>query len=113
MATKTVKGRTVDEAVQKALDELHVKKDQLMYNVIEEPQKGFLGLFGGKPAVIEVRVKPKTEDVAESFLLKTAELMGLNVTVDHQRDGKYVALDLVTSESDDQGKLIGKKRTNT
>ncbi|KQL57279.1 MULTISPECIES: RNA-binding cell elongation regulator Jag/EloR [Bacillaceae] len=109
MATKTVKGRTVDEAVQKALDELNVKKDQLMYNVIEEPQKGFLGLFGGKPAVIEVRVKPKTEDVAGSFLLKTAELMGLSVTIEQQRDGKYVALNLVTSENADQGKLIGKK----
>lgn len=109
MATKTVKGRTVDEAVQKALVELNAEKDQLIYDVIEEPQKGFLGLFGGKPAVIEVRLKPKTVDVAESFLLKTTELMGINVKVTHQKDGKHLSVDLEAIETEGQGKLIGKK----
>ncbi len=46
-------GRSVDEAVEKALEELGVEKTDVEIEVIEEPQKGFLGL-GGKEAKIRV-----------------------------------------------------------
>lgn len=48
-------GRTVDEATLIALEELGLERDDIYVEVIEEPQKGFLGL-GGKEARIKVEM---------------------------------------------------------
>lgn len=54
-----VRGKTVDVAVEAALQELGIdNRDQAEVEVLQEPEKGFLGL-GGKDAI--VRVKPKAE----------------------------------------------------
>lgn len=47
-------GKTIEIAVQLALEELGVERDQVEINVIEQPVKGVLGLFGNKDAVVEV-----------------------------------------------------------
>jgi len=52
-----VKGRTVEVAVEAALQELGLSSpDEADVEILQEPQRGFLGL-GGKDAL--VRVKPK------------------------------------------------------
>jgi spoIIIJ-associated protein len=48
-------GRTVEEATQIALEELGLERDDINVEVIEESQKGFLGL-GGKGARIRVEM---------------------------------------------------------
>lgn len=48
-------GRTVEEATQTALEELGLERDDIYVEVLEEPQKGFLGL-GGKEARIRVEL---------------------------------------------------------
>ena len=48
-------GRTIDEATQTALEELGLERDDIFVEVLEEPQKGFLGL-GGKEARIRVEL---------------------------------------------------------
>src|SRR6478672_1232882 len=51
-------GRTVDEAVDAALDELGVHAEDVEIEVLEEPKTGFLGRFGGSEARVRVRLKP-------------------------------------------------------
>jgi len=51
-------GRTVDEAVEAALDELGVHQEDVEIEVLEEPKAGFLGRFGGSEARVRVRLKP-------------------------------------------------------
>src|SRR4051795_187976 len=51
-------GRTVDEAVDAALDELGVHAEDVEVEVLEEPRAGFLGRFGGSEARVRVRLKP-------------------------------------------------------
>jgi len=51
-------GRTVDEAVDAALDELGVHTEDVEVEVLEEPKAGFLGRFGGSEARVRVRLKP-------------------------------------------------------
>ncbi|HZR15048.1 MAG TPA: RNA-binding cell elongation regulator Jag/EloR [Acidimicrobiia bacterium] len=51
-------GRTLDEAVEAALDELGVHEEEFEYEVLVEPRAGFLGRFGGTEARIRARVKP-------------------------------------------------------
>ena len=49
----TKSGKTVDDALQEALKELHASKDEVEITVIDEGTRGFLGMFGAKDAVIQ------------------------------------------------------------
>ena len=51
-------GRTLEDAVDAALDQLGVAEDDLEYEVIDEPKSGLLGRLGGREARIRARVKP-------------------------------------------------------
>ena len=53
-------GNNIDEAVELALRDLKVSKDEVDVEVLEEPSKGFLGL-GSKLAKVSVTLKEKTE----------------------------------------------------
>lgn len=50
-------GKTIDEAVQAAAEELGVAVNELDVEVLETPAKRFLGLFGETPAKIRATVK--------------------------------------------------------
>ncbi|GGN95224.1 RNA-binding cell elongation regulator Jag/EloR [Saccharibacillus kuerlensis] len=50
----TAVGKTVDEAISQGLAQLGVTRDRVEVNVLEHPSKGFLGLFGGRKAKIEL-----------------------------------------------------------
>jgi spoIIIJ-associated protein len=51
-------GRTLEEAVEAALDQLGVAEEDLEYQVVDEPKSGLLGRLGGREARIRARVKP-------------------------------------------------------
>ena len=53
--------KTVEEAIEKALKELNTTKENVEVKVIEEPSKGFLNMFGAKPAKVEVTLIEKQE----------------------------------------------------
>ncbi|MDO5713930.1 MAG: RNA-binding cell elongation regulator Jag/EloR [Tissierellia bacterium] len=61
-------GKTVDEAVESALKELRLKRDQVEIEVLEQPSKGFLGLIGGKEATVKVSEIQNTEDLLKEIL---------------------------------------------
>ena len=60
-------GNDVDEAVRLALEELGVSEDQVMVTVLEEPNKGFLGL-GQKLAKVRVEkiADAPEEDISQA-----------------------------------------------
>ncbi|MFP5333076.1 MAG: RNA-binding cell elongation regulator Jag/EloR [Acidimicrobiia bacterium] len=51
-----VRGKTVEIAVEAALEELGIDPDRADIEVIQEPEKGFLGM-GGKDAFVRVKVR--------------------------------------------------------
>ena len=51
-------GKTVDEALDAALDELGVHQEDVEFEVLEEPKSGLFGRFGGSDARIRTRLKP-------------------------------------------------------
>ena len=62
-------GKTVEAAKQAALDELQVNEDMVSFEVINEPSKGFLGMFGSKPDRVKAVVRDFTPaEKAEKFL---------------------------------------------
>ena len=58
-------GKTVDEAVREALSELSISREDAEIEVLDEGQKGFLGLIGSKDATVKVWQK---EDETKSIL---------------------------------------------
>jgi spoIIIJ-associated protein len=54
-------GKTVEEALDAALKELNLKKEEVDYTVLVEPKKGFLG-FGKKEA--KILVTPKADTIS-------------------------------------------------
>jgi len=49
-----VEGKSVEEAVKKALKELKVSRDKVKIEVLSEEQKGLFGMPGAKPAKVRV-----------------------------------------------------------
>ena len=54
-------GDSIDEAVNLALQDMKLTRDQVVVTVLEQPSKGFLGLFGTKLA--KVRVEKKDDEL--------------------------------------------------
>ena len=73
--------KTVDEAVEKALLELKATRDEVDIEVIEEPSGGFLGLIGGKDAIVKVRRKMDHKDIVDS-ILKDEEIESVRSVLD-------------------------------
>ena len=57
-----VEGKTVEEAVKKALEILKVSKEQVKIRVLSEEQKGLFGMSGAKPAKILATVITPTSN---------------------------------------------------
>jgi spoIIIJ-associated protein len=55
-------GKTIEEAVQKAVVQLKTSKANMRIRVVSEEQKGLFGMSGAKPARIRVDlIEPKTK----------------------------------------------------
>jgi len=117
-------GKTVEEAISKACEELKVSRDQLEIEVLSEGSGGFLGLMGGKKAQIRATLKespppssgppsapPRASgnpvaETARKTLTDILKLLEMETTVDLQEDEERV---LLTIRGDGSGLLIGRK----
>jgi spoIIIJ-associated protein len=73
-------GRTVEEAVERALRELGAARDDVDIEILQEPRPALLG-FGGREARVRVTRRPSPAEIAATFVAQTLELMGQAVTV--------------------------------
>jgi len=51
-----VEGKTLEEAIKKALRELKAPRDKVKIDVLSEEQMGLFGMAGAKPAKIKATV---------------------------------------------------------
>lgn len=100
--------KTVEEAVELAAEELGVTADALTVEVLREPQKKALGLFGGMTAQIRATVKEQSvAAAAESFLRDVLAGMGVEqVTITVTEEDGNCTLSL---EGEDLGFIIGRR----
>jgi spoIIIJ-associated protein len=57
-----VEGKTVEEAVKKALKELGLSRSKVKIEVLSEEEKGLFGMPGAKPAKVRVSIKQDKEN---------------------------------------------------
>ena len=105
MEKYTFSEKTEEEALETALSELNVSKDDILYETKE--QKG--GLFKGKKVEISVTTKSEINDFIKETVLKIVTDMGFYAQIESKvRDG---ILNL-TIHSDNNNLLIGRDGKN-
>lgn len=57
-----VEGKTVEDAVKKALKELKLPRSKVQIEVLSEEEKGLFGMPGAKPAKVRVSLKQDKEN---------------------------------------------------
>ena len=102
--TKTAK--TVQAAIEMALDELELLRDDADIEIIDEGSKGFLGM-GAKDAVVKVSCKAvDLESRARDFLSDIFDAMHMNVSIETELSERCLNIDL---SGDNMGLIIGKR----
>jgi spoIIIJ-associated protein len=100
---------TVEQAIEKAEEQLGLSRDQFEVEVVREGKSGILGV-GGKEALIKVTpVTPLERDVIQvvtEVLDTLLGLLGVTGTVEVLSDDIPLALDI---KGDDLGILIGRR----
>lgn len=102
----TASGQTVDEAVQTALEQLNTTRDQVDIEIIDEGNKGIFGLFGSKPAVVNVTVRKNQVEEAEKFIREVASHMNISIDIQTTVKDNHVTFEL---SGDKIALLIGRR----
>lgn len=98
-------GRTVEEAVELAAADLNLSVEDVEYEVLEEPTKGFLGL-GARSAKVRVTAKKNPEKKALEFTKEVIAKMGLSLNVVSRQSDSIIYIDI---DGKDSGTVIGKR----
>lgn len=99
-------GKTVDEAIKLALDELKIDKSLANIVVIDEGNKGLFGLFGNKFAKVQVTKKYYKSDMAKDFLSDVFNKMKIEVEIKVDEDENLLMISITGQES---GIIIGRR----
>lgn len=97
-------GRTVEEAIKNALNELKLTEDKVEVEVLEEGSKGLFKLIGARPARIRVKVKRDYIYEAKNFLRDVLNTMGIKAEIRISEEEDTVKISLT---GPDMGILIG------
>lgn len=99
-------GRTVEEALEKALSALGIRKENSVVEVISEPAQGLLSFIG--PRTAHIKVKPRYEPAGylKVYLQGIVDSAGLkaNISVREEEDGLYASIN-----GEKVGVLIGRR----
>jgi len=99
-------GKTVEDAIAEALKSLNATRDEVDVTIVDEGNKGFLGLIGTRPARVSVSKKSGPIETAEKFLDEVTTAMGMAVQVEINRKEKHLYVNLIGKN---MGVLIGKR----
>ena len=97
--------KNVELAIELALDELDILREQADIEILEEGSGGFFGI-GAKDAVVKVSLKFTPDTKAKAFLEDVFMAMGLNVDIDITLTDKAMNINL---SGDNMGLIIGKR----
>ena len=87
-------GKTVEEALNNALNELKLTKDKVDVEIIDEGSKGLFNLIGTKPAKIKVTIKPDSLDDAKTFLVNVLNSMNIEADIDIKEENDIIKINL-------------------
>ena len=99
-------GRTVEEAIETACQQLGAQRDEIEFEILTLPKKGFLGLKF-TPAKVKVSKPFSKGECAANYLKSILQAMGfeqVKVQVKEDEEGAVLSL-----EGEDLGVIIGRR----
>ncbi|MBW6462807.1 MAG: RNA-binding cell elongation regulator Jag/EloR [Bacillota bacterium] len=99
-------GRTTDEAVEKALSSLGIRKENAKIEIMDEPSQGLLGILGNKNARVLVTPILEPEEYLDKYLKEMLLNMGIEGSVNVVSDDEKLEAMIL---GDDVGVLIGRR----
>lgn len=99
-------GKTVQEAIDLALEELQCDRENVDIEVIEEGTKGIFGLIGNKVARVKVTVKESNSEKAKEFLMSILDKMNVDAEIIAEETEDSI---LLVVKGDDIGIVIGRR----
>lgn len=94
MKTIEMTGKTVEEALKNALEQLKLTKDKVDVEIIDEGSKGLFNLIGTKPAKIKVTKKFDCVDSAKQFLKDVLKSMNIEANIDIKEENDTININL-------------------
>lgn len=104
MRSIEMSGKTVDEAIEKALLELKTTRDEVEVEILEKGSKGLLFGIGSKPAQVKLTVVKNYCKEAREFLGSMLKSMNIEADIDIKEKNKNIIINL---SGEDMGILIG------
>ena len=92
----TVTADTIDEAKQKGCQELGTDMEKTQFEILQQPEKKILGLFGGSPAKVRAFYEITPLESAKAYLeeiLKYMDLGEIEITAEEDENGAVITLD--------------------
>ena len=101
MSAKEYTAKSVEEALEKALNEMMLTREDIHYEIVQQPSKGFLG-FGQKDAVVRVGKKDAVEEKIAAVEVKEEKA--------EVKEEKVVTLEKAAVKEDLTGKTVAELR---
>jgi spoIIIJ-associated protein len=99
-------GKTVEEAVQKALGELGIKAESAQIEVLTEASSGLFGLIGSKQARVRVTEVVTPEKYMRDFINGIMERMNISGDLEMEKQEDILKMNVSGAK---MGMLIGKR----
>jgi len=124
MTSVETEGKTIEEAISKACEELKVSREDVDIDVLANGSTGFLGLVGAKNAKIRATLKERPEvqtpeaslssvpsgaqvaETAKKTLSDLLRLLEIEASIELKEDSERILLNI---KGDGSGLLIGRK----
>lgn len=94
MKSVEVEGKTVEEALNKALSELDANKDMVDIEILDHGSKGLFNVIGVKPARIRVSRKYNYIEEARNFIVHILRGMEVEATIDIKEENDSIIINL-------------------
>ena len=99
-------GKTVEEAIERAVKELNTTKDKVETKILELPSSGFMSLFRSKLAKVEVTLQLDLCDIAVDFLKEVCNAMNIDAHIEARLEESVLYVEL---KGESMGVLIGRR----
>lgn len=99
-------GKTVEEAIELALQQLNTTRDHIEIKVLEEPTNGIMGFFRKKQAKVEVALVTNLSKVAKEYLEVVVAAMGIEANIEAKLQENLLNINMTGK---DMGILIGRR----
>ena len=104
MKSIEVEGKTVEEALNKALIELCIDKSMVNVEILDRGSKGLFNVIGVKPARIKVSNKYDYIEEAKDFIANILNCMELEARIDFKEENDILRINL---SGEKMGVIIG------